>query len=37
MKVYYYDELRKMTIDELLDLLSTYTYLTNDIHELHTN
>lgn len=34
MKVYYYDELREMTIDDLLDLLSTYTYLKNDIYKL---
>lgn len=34
MKIYYYDELREMTIDELLDLLHIYNYLKKDIWEL---
>jgi len=34
MKVYFYDELREKTIDELLDLLYVYDYLKKDIWEL---
>lgn len=31
MKVYFYDELLKKSNDELLDLLSSYIFLRNDI------
>lgn len=31
MKVYFYDELREMSIDQLLDLLSDYISLRKDI------
>ena len=31
MKIYYYKELRKKSIDELLDLLSLYIKLENEI------
>lgn len=31
MKVYFYDELREMSIDQLLDLLSNYISLRKDI------
>ena len=31
MKVYFYDELREMSINQLLDLLQVYVELKNDI------
>lgn len=34
MKVYFYEELREMSIDELLELLYIYNYLRKDIWEL---
>lgn len=37
MKVYFYDELREMSINELLDLLQVYVELKIDIVELMKN
>ena len=34
MRVYFYEELREMSIDGLLDLLHVYNYLKKDIWEL---
>jgi len=34
MKVYFFDELYEKTIDDLLELLSVYIYLRNDIFDI---
>lgn len=34
MKVYFFDELLEMSVDQLLDLLSTYIYLRTEVSEL---